>query len=111
MYGDTVQGVETQVREEFLPYAGQHPSWAPWTSEDSLFCNLLGPHYSWLMVVTWVGINDGGHNMDPVQQLTVLFDLQESLYDVGARHFVFITVPPFERVPQSTLAPLFFQRI
>jgi len=51
--------------------------------------------------VTWVGINDGGHGLDPHRQLSVLFDLEESLYRVGARHFVFFTVPPFERVPQS----------
>jgi len=52
--------------------------------------------------VTWVGINDGGHRLDPYGQLMVLFDLEEALYQVGARHFVFFTVPPFERVPQSS---------
>jgi hypothetical protein len=36
--GDTVQGVETQIRDSFLPYAAQKPSWAPWTDKNSLFC-------------------------------------------------------------------------
>jgi hypothetical protein len=35
--GDTVHGVEVQVNEKFLPYAGQKPDWANWTAQDSLF--------------------------------------------------------------------------
>lgn len=56
-----------------------------------------------LMLVTWIGINDGGRGLDPFTQLTLLFDLEESLYGAGARHFVFFTVPPIERIPQSIL--------
>jgi hypothetical protein len=36
--GDIVQGVEQQVKEAFLPNAGIHPTWAPWKSNDSIFC-------------------------------------------------------------------------
>ena len=36
--GAVVQGLKWQVREWFLPHAGQKPTWAPWTSDNSLFC-------------------------------------------------------------------------
>ena len=38
--GDQVQGVEEQVRDVFLPNAGQKPSWAPWSGNKSLFSAL-----------------------------------------------------------------------
>jgi hypothetical protein len=58
-------------------------------------------HLPFLTLVTWIGIDDLEQRLDPVTQLTLLFDLEEDLYGVGARHFVFFTVPPFDRVPQS----------
>ena len=36
--GALVQGLKRQVKEWFLPHAGQKPTWAPWTSDNSLFC-------------------------------------------------------------------------
>jgi hypothetical protein len=35
--GGVVQWVEGQVNQLFLPHAGQKPSYAPWSGEDSLF--------------------------------------------------------------------------
>ena len=35
--GDTVAGVARQIKRQFIPYLGQKPDWAPWTSEDTLF--------------------------------------------------------------------------
>jgi hypothetical protein len=35
--GDTVSGVEYQVRAHFQPTAAKKPDWAPWTADDSLF--------------------------------------------------------------------------
>lgn len=52
-----------------------------------------------LIVVTWVGINDMGMGLEAESQLKSLFKYQESLYDVGARHFLFFNVPPTDRSP------------
>jgi len=87
--GAELSWLDRQVNEDFLPNAGQHPEWAPWTSSNSLF-------------ITWVGINDLNRNRDTQTQLTHLFDLQDKLYQVGARKFVFMTVPPFDRAPIET---------
>ena len=35
--GHTVDGVERQVRLEFLPYVADKPDWAPWQSNNTLF--------------------------------------------------------------------------
>src|SRR5271169_6175657 len=94
----TVQHVTLQVNNEFLPHAAQKPSWARWTAKNSLFCIpsvLIGV----LTVVTWVGINDMSYMRNPPDQLNALFQLQDQLYDVGARNFVFLTIPPFDRPP------------
>jgi hypothetical protein len=98
--GDTVQGVEAQVRDRFLPYAGQKPDWATWKEGDSLFRTSFIS--LWLTLVTWIGINDVNGWLDPQAQMTLLFQLQENLYEVGARNFVYFKVPPFERSPQRT---------
>ncbi|KAI0748136.1 hypothetical protein C8Q80DRAFT_1270577 [Daedaleopsis nitida] len=86
--GDTVSGVRKQVQVNFLPRVGEKPSWAPWSAQDSLF-------------VTWIGINDCGHRDINSVPSTVdeLFVEQEALYNVGARNFLFIDVPPIHRTP------------
>jgi hypothetical protein len=94
--GYVVQGVEREVHEWFLPYAGRQPDWAPWESDNSIFSMFpLCP----LTLVTWIGINDINRNIDPYSQLSLLFDLQDQLYDAGARNFIFINVPPWDRAP------------
>ena len=55
--------------------------------------------FQWLILVTWIGINDVIRSLDLHAQLTLLFQLQDSLYQTGARNFVFLTVPPFYRAP------------
>ncbi|KAL1947913.1 hypothetical protein VTO73DRAFT_13637 [Trametes versicolor] len=86
--GDSVQGVRKQVQVNFLPRVGEKPSWAPWSAEDSLF-------------VTWIGINDCAHLelVEMPDALDELFVEQERLYEVGARNFLFIDVPPIHRTP------------
>jgi len=37
--------------------------------------------------------------LDPIDQLTFMFQRQESLYQAGARNFVFFSLPPVERSP------------
>jgi hypothetical protein len=41
--GDTIAGVQQQVRNQFLPVLAPKPEWAPWTAEDSLFGMPLVP--------------------------------------------------------------------
>ena len=89
--------MEKQVKDNFLPNAGRKPSWAPWKSDNSLFS--INNSISKTDLVTWIGINDITRGLDLHAQLTLLFQLQESLFQAGARNFVFLTVPPFERAP------------
>jgi len=87
--GDTVHDLQGQVKRRFLPHAGQQPVWAPWKSDNTLF-------------VTWIGINDCaflGSNEAIKQAQKKLFNLQQELYDEGARNFLFIDVPPMETSP------------
>ncbi|EJD52433.1 hypothetical protein AURDEDRAFT_55487 [Auricularia subglabra TFB-10046 SS5] len=84
--GDKVDGLRNQVERHFLRSAGAKPDWAPWTARSALF-------------ISWVGINDLGWGLKPQDQLEKLFALQEQLYAVGARNFVFIDVPPVNRFP------------
>ncbi|KAI0831318.1 hypothetical protein BC628DRAFT_1353198 [Trametes gibbosa] len=90
--GDSVQGVRKQIQVHFLPRMGEKPEWAPWGAEDSLF-------------VTWVGINDCARlDIDDIPAvLDDLFEEQGQLYNVGARNFLFIDVPPIHRSPVGTV--------
>ena len=47
----------------------------------------------------WVGINDCSYLRSPSEQLRSLFQSIDQLYDAGARNFIFLSVPPFERSP------------
>ena len=51
----------------------------------------------------WFGINDMGIGYNPQNQLKALFEAQDSLYDAGARNFVFFNVPPTDRSPAGKL--------
>lgn len=87
--GDDVRALEYQVKERFLPYAGKQPEWAPWKSDNTLF-------------VTWIGINDcarltSDRAVEEAQQR--LFNLQQELYEEGARNFLFVDVPPMRKSP------------
>ncbi|QRV83277.1 carbohydrate esterase family 16 protein [Ceratobasidium sp. AG-Ba] len=86
--GNEVAGVATQVNTDFLPHAGTKPDYAPWGSTNSLFA-------------TFVGINDLNRGAPIVATINTLFTLQESLYNAGARNFLFINVPPEDRAPFS----------
>ncbi|QRW12012.1 carbohydrate esterase family 16 protein [Ceratobasidium sp. AG-Ba] len=50
---------------------------------------------------TFVGINDLNRGAPIVATINTLFTLQESLYNAGARNFLFINVPPEDRAPFS----------
>lgn len=89
--GNTVFGVGNQIND-FLPHAGTKPPYAPWTGLDSLFA-------------TFVGINDINIRASIPSSLASLFSLQETLYQNGARNFLFVNVPPFDRAPFSNNNP------
>jgi len=103
--GNTISGVQAQIND-WLPTAGKKPSYAPWTATNSLFA-------------TWIGINDikyafnqtqvhseltvnNSANAQPGPSMTSLFNLMDTLYTQGARNFLFVNVPPFDRAPFGT---------
>ncbi|KAL1881762.1 hypothetical protein Daus18300_000815 [Diaporthe australafricana] len=101
-YEPTVLSVKQQVQDEFVPgYTGASPS-APgapdWTGEDTL-------------AAVWIGINDVGNSYYNGEDATAalyaqIFDvyagLADTLYDAGARNFLFLNVPPVDRSPLIT---------
>ncbi|KAF9260860.1 hypothetical protein L218DRAFT_563735 [Marasmius fiardii PR-910] len=92
-YTPTVLSMTDQVNQ-FLNGTAKKPTVAPWTSQNSLFS-------------FWIGINDLSWNWwqqgDRLAYndkfLDAYFALVTKLYNVGARNFLFNTVPPFERSP------------
>ncbi|KAF8910985.1 hypothetical protein CPB84DRAFT_1672002 [Gymnopilus junonius] len=84
--GDIVQGIQRQFERLFLPDLSKRPDWAPWTESQTLF-------------ITWVGINDCALGLDPRSTIKHLFSIQEKLFEIGARNFMFIDVPTVHRIP------------
>ncbi|KIK60905.1 carbohydrate esterase family 16 protein, partial [Collybiopsis luxurians FD-317 M1] len=92
-YTPTVLSLTDQVNE-FLNGTAARPASAPWTSANSLFS-------------IWIGINDlswswwqtGDRDAYDDTLLDAEFALVQKLYNVGARNFLFINVPPVERSP------------
>jgi len=91
----TVLSVVDQVFDEFFPTYAAAPAIAPWKSADTLFA-------------VFIGINDVGNSyFNGVPATTTLnseiFDvysgLVQTLYNTGARNFLFINVPPVDRSP------------
>lgn len=96
--------LKAQMRKYFLPrYSFEQTGVEQfWTSSDSLF-------------IIWLGVNDVamhyGRNPSPEAPTVPINEVFDSyltriltLYDTGARNFLFITVPPFDRslkVPQT----------
>ncbi|KAJ7837804.1 hypothetical protein B0H14DRAFT_2790640 [Mycena olivaceomarginata] len=90
--GSRVYSVKNQIEVMFKRQISRKPAWAPWTSEDALF-------------ITWVGINDAAWGSEHEENLQKLFEAQESLYDSGARNFLFVNVPPINRAPARGKEP------
>ncbi|CAA7260315.1 unnamed protein product [Cyclocybe aegerita] len=92
-YTPTVLSLTDQV-SQFLTTVANKPASTPWTSSNALFS-------------IWIGINDIGNSWylsgdrgafsDTL--LNAEFALVQKLYDVGARNFLFVNVPPIERSP------------
>lgn len=92
-YTPTVLSLTDQVNQ-FLSGAATKPASTPWKSANALFS-------------IWIGINDIGNSYylsgdraafsDTL--LNAEFALVQKLYNVGARNFLFVNVPPIERSP------------
>jgi hypothetical protein len=61
------------------------------------------PRLSILTIVTWIGLNDIDRGLNITSQLTKYFEVQETLYNAGARTFLFMKLPPVDRSPFGTL--------
>jgi len=90
----SVLSVVDQV-SEFNDYLASKPAGAQWDSANSLFA-------------IWIGINDvgtsvGWTNVTQFQFYGILMDRLfsqvDELYNMGARNFLFLTVPPVDRAP------------
>ncbi|KAJ7903485.1 hypothetical protein B0H14DRAFT_2665039 [Mycena olivaceomarginata] len=84
--GARVAQVKNQIQVMFKLQISQKPAWAPWTAENALF-------------ITWVGINDAAWSSENEGTVKVLFEAQETLYNSGARNFLFVNIPAIDRAP------------
>ncbi|WYZ42414.1 hypothetical protein EsH8_VI_000113 [Colletotrichum jinshuiense] len=95
--------VITQIQNQFIPYySGVNKTW---DAESTLFG-------------FWIGINDIGKsytNGNSTDLHPLIFDkykeLLEKVYTAGARNFLFLNVPPLERMPRTTQSRAAAERI
>lgn len=91
-YTPTVISMKNQVQTQFLPTYGSHPSFAPWTSDSSLFA-------------FFIGINDVGNSwwLNNATLWDTIFSVYkkqlQDVYATGARNFLFLSVPPVNLAP------------
>ena len=92
----TVVDFRGQVNDEFIPYYVTLDLADEWTSSNALFS-------------TFFGINDVGNAYGMKNKtlnaaiFAVYAGLIDQLYQVGARNFLFINVPPVERSPGTIM--------
>ncbi|KAG8995939.1 hypothetical protein FRB90_012867 [Tulasnella sp. 427] len=94
-YTSTVLSMTDQMNE-FLNNVASKPSYAPWTSANSLFSFFIGIND---VSGTWWKSSDPTAYTDTL--LTAYFALVQKAYDAGARNFLFINVPCVERSPYA----------
>ncbi|EME45765.1 carbohydrate esterase family 16 protein [Dothistroma septosporum NZE10] len=80
-----------QVNELFKPKYAMHPDYFNWTDASSLF-------------VVWIGLNDihnaNANNSMRFGMVWEQFAIRiEQLYGMGARNFMFLSVPPIDKAP------------
>ncbi len=97
-YLPTVLSVAQQIENEFFPTYGSSPAIAPWKGSDTLFG-------------VFIGINDVGNSYGRGAAATKVLNneifavyegLIEMLYNIGARNFLFLNVPPVDRSPLTS---------
>ncbi|CCO36415.1 hypothetical protein BN14_10549 [Rhizoctonia solani AG-1 IB] len=85
--GNNITGYISQVQTEFLPTAGQKTANTPWTADNSIF-------------ISWIGINDlASPDIAIEPTISQIMQQQQNLYNLGARNFIFVNVPPWDRSP------------
>lgn len=94
-------GLKSQVTQTFIPTFANNASF-PWQADSSLF-------------FIWIGINDIHDNNETTYHLFPIImdeyaDYVDLLYQHGARNFVFMTVPPMERMPIAAGDPTDYDR-
>lgn len=91
-----------QQTDDFLAFDASGKQYYPgWKSSNSLFS-------------FWIGINDinisytrnGSYTEFDKVLLNRYFELVQSIYNVGARDFLFLTIPPVERTPFMLTTPV-----
>ncbi|KIM33106.1 carbohydrate esterase family 16 protein [Serendipita vermifera MAFF 305830] len=91
-----------QQTDDFLAFDAPGKQYYPgWKSSNSLFS-------------FWIGINDinisytrnGSYTEFDKVLLNRYFELVQSIYNVGARDFLFLTIPPVERTPFMLTTPV-----
>ena len=107
--GYTVNDLRDDLNRRFFPHAAKQPAYVPWTHKDTIFCKIASKIRA--DQVTWIGANDIIKRFNQQLQLTLMFQLQEKLYECGARNFIFFTVPPFDRTPWGAYSPLLIRLI
>ncbi|CEL63456.1 hypothetical protein RSOLAG1IB_10779 [Rhizoctonia solani AG-1 IB] len=97
--GNNITGYISQVQTEFLPTAGQKTANTPWTADNSIF-------------ISWIGINDlASPDIAIEPTISQIMQQQQNLYNLGARNFIFVNVPPWDRSPLGTTFPGLKERI
>lgn len=91
-YESTVLSLVDQT-SEFSNNVASKPSYAPWTSENSLFA-------------IWLGVNDVGNSYGSSGQAALQTKIlnqyiaqAQIMYNAGGRNFAFLTVPPINKTP------------
>jgi hypothetical protein len=111
-----VTSMQKQVEQQFLRTVASKPSYCAWDSQNSLFGN---PHSCFsvrlklclpFVIASWIGINDINRST-VAERLPLEFILQDELYSVGARNFLFLNVPPFDRSPGGSYSELLKEQI
>jgi len=92
-YLPTVLSLKQQVLDEFEPVYASHPSFFDWQANTTLFASFLG--------INDVGNAYGEANKSLIypQIFTEYAGLMDTLYQSGARNFLFLNVPPVNRSP------------
>ncbi|KAG8942838.1 hypothetical protein FRC04_003469 [Tulasnella sp. 424] len=95
-YTSTVLSMTDQMNE-FLDNVASHPSYAPWTSANSIFSFFIG-----INDVSGTWYQDWGNwTAFTPTLMDAYFALVQKAYNAGARNFLFINVPCVERSPYA----------
>ncbi|KAG8832194.1 hypothetical protein FRC18_005404, partial [Serendipita sp. 400] len=90
-FSTSIKCMDDQVVDSLNYQAPGKTYYGGWSSSNAIFS-------------FWIGINDIGSSYQNGSGLNTsllnrYFQLVQQLYDVGARHFLFLTVPPVYRTP------------